>query len=108
MSAPLLVYVDECAAEWYEYCEMFQDLQTHPCQDDLPETLSAKERGDDRPFPVYPYDHDFVRERASQRNVIILRCACIASRRMLQVRLCDQNDREGKDGCCGSCLHPAP
>ncbi|CAE7209392.1 unnamed protein product, partial [Symbiodinium pilosum] len=48
-------YVDECAAEWYEYCEMFQ------------------ERGDDRPFPVYPYDHDFVRE------------------------LCDQNDREGKE-----------
>lgn len=52
---PMEVYIDECANEWYDYCQMFQ------------------ERGDDRPFPTYPYTHEYVRE------------------------LCNRNDREGKE-----------
>ena len=26
----------------------------------------SEERGDDRPFPTYPYTHEYVRERGSQ------------------------------------------
>jgi len=52
---PMEQFVDEAAEEWYKYCEMF------------------REAGDDRPFPKYPYTHEFVRE------------------------LCERNDREGEE-----------
>jgi len=51
---PMEQFIDECAAEWYKYCEMF------------------REPGDDRPFPKYPYTHEFIKE------------------------LCERNDREGE------------
>ena len=44
---------------------MFQDLavavERVTCQ-----SLGSEERGDDRPFPAYPYTHEMVKECASQ------------------------------------------
>ncbi|CAJ1422613.1 unnamed protein product [Effrenium voratum] len=41
---PLEGYLEECAQEWYTYCQMFKDC------------------GDDRPFPRYPYTSAALRE----------------------------------------------
>lgn len=47
---PLEKYVDECAEDWKSYCELF------------------KQQGDDRPFPPYPYTHEYVRELCARQD----------------------------------------
>jgi len=47
---PLEQFIDECAEEWAGYCQLFKDA------------------GDDRPFPPYPYTHEYIRELCKRND----------------------------------------